>query len=556
MGFFERPDPRLIESADPSPGGAVGRALLRHAVALTLCAVTLVVAYAVNVAVALNESAAIGGAISVSSLYRPVTIVRDRRDIPHIAASDDSDLFFAEGFVEGSDRLFQLDLTRRYAYGRLAEVLGPKALSYDEMQRAVDIDGIAQRQLRALAPSDRAAIAAFSDGVNAAASVQPPPLEFRMLLYRPQPWTPEDSLAVSIVASLELSDSWRNVVARDAIWRERGPRCFDLALPLSDARYDVSPGGALDRTRPSESSTVCATAALPLQRRIGSNAWAAGGALTIDGHALLANDPHLDLTIPGIWYLVDLRSPHVHAAGATIPGIPGIVLGHNERVAWASTNADMTTTSVFTTTHPRGGFWVRERFKVRFSHDVIVRYYRTRHEFSVPIDGPGTVTLVRWPIYAQTRSTIATGLALERAGDLNGALSILAHYRGSPQNFLVADRTTAVAYHVAGIVPNDPAWGRYVHRAADLRRTFAPSRSPSCRNAGRRATRCWLAQTTNRTGKTFVIVYRRSSSHPIARIALPRCCTRARITTGVSSRACRWIRFRRSTSRSRVTSCG
>jgi penicillin amidase len=473
MGFFERPDPRLTESAGPSPSVAVARALSRHAIALALCAIVVVAAYAVNVATALHESAATAGTVRVSLVRRPVIIVRDRRDVPHIRASDDRDLFFGEGFAEGSDRLFQLDLTRRYAYGRLAEVLGPKALAYDEAQRAVDIAGIAERQLRALAPNDRAAIVAFADGVNAAAAMQPPPLEFRMLLYDPQPWTPEDSLAVSIVASLELSDSWQNVVARDAIWRERGKRCFDLTLPLSDGPYDVTSAGVFDRTK-RNAFGACTIAAIPSQRRIGSNAWASGGALTASGHALLANDPHLDLTIPGIWYLVDLASPQTHAAGATIPGIPGIVLGHNAGVAWASTNANVATTSVFMTQQPRGGSWVTERFTVRFSHDAVVRYYRTRHEFSVPTDDPENVTLVRWPVYAQTHSTIATGLALERAADLHGALSILARYRGSPQNFLVADRQGAVVYHMAGMLPNDPAWGRYVHQASDLRRTFSP----------------------------------------------------------------------------------
>lgn len=439
-----------------------------------LCAVAVAAAYAANVAMALRQSADAAGTLRVASLQRPVTIVRDGRDIPHIRASDDRDLFFAEGFAEGSDRLFQLDLTRRYAYGRLAEVLGPKALPYDEAQRAVDIDGIAERQLQALAPSDRAAIAAFSAGVNAAAASQTEPLEFRMLLYQPRPWTPKDSLAVSIVASLELSDSWQSIAARDVIWRDRGPRCFDVMVPLSDERYDVTSGGAMQSSTRATPSDTCTLAALPARRSAGSNAWASGAALTADGHALLANDPHLDLTIPGIWYLVDLQSPHVHAAGATIPGIPGIVLGHNECIAWASTNADAATTSVFKTTRPRGGSWVEERFNVRFSHDVTVRYYRTRREFSVPAEDGGSTTLVRWPIYAQTRSTIATGLALERAAGADAALAILERYRGSPQNFLLAGRSGAVAYHMAGIVPTDPAWGRYVHPAADLRQTYAP----------------------------------------------------------------------------------
>ena len=109
-----------------------------------------------------------------------------------------------------------------------------------------------------------------------------------MLLYRPQPWIPQDSLAVSIVASLELADSWSNVLARDEIWRARGPRCFDAMQPLSDGEYDVTSAGALDRTKRKKPSTACAIATLPKDRRIGSNSWASGGSLTSDGRALLA----------------------------------------------------------------------------------------------------------------------------------------------------------------------------------------------------------------------------------------------------------------------------
>ncbi|HLX26241.1 MAG TPA: penicillin acylase family protein, partial [Candidatus Cybelea sp.] len=234
MGFFEKPDPRLIESADPAPAAAVGRALKRQAIALALSCAALFSAYAGNVAVGLQAAASTRGTMEVRGLYAPVAIVRDRRDVPHIRAANEHDLFFAQGFVEASDRLFQLDLSRRYAYGTLAEVLGPKALTYDTRQRAVDIDAIARRQLHALARDDRAALVAYSDGVNAAAASQPLPVEFRMLLYRPAAWTPKDSLAISIVASLELADSWHDIFARDAVWRQHGARCFDAFYPLSD----------------------------------------------------------------------------------------------------------------------------------------------------------------------------------------------------------------------------------------------------------------------------------------------------------------------------------
>lgn len=490
MGFFERPDPKLAQIADPTPIGALGRALKRHGTSFAVCVVALLLSYSVNLAIGLHDTATVQGRVVARGLLALVTIVRDRRDIPHIRASNEHDLYFAEGYVQGSDRLFQLDLTRRYAYGRLAEILGAKALVFDRVQRAVDIRAIATRQLRAMAPRDRAALVAFSDGVNAASGAQPLPIEFRILLYRPAPWTPKDSLAVSLVASLELADPWHAVFARDAVWRHRGPSCFAAAFPLSDSRYDVTIDGRRGARGGRAASSDCDTSTLAMRsqhRAIGSNAWAAGAARSTDGHALLANDPHLDLTIPGIWYLVDLQSPQVHAAGATIPGMPGVVLGHNENLAWASTNGEMATTSVFEAGRLERSSWVTERFGVRFAQDVHVPYYRTSREFSVPNENdPSEVALVRWPIYSQRQSTIATVFALDRARDIGEAFQALAQYRGSPQNFVLADRSGSVAWHVAGLVPNDPAWGRYVHKARDLRHSYAavpfarlPQRPPS-----------------------------------------------------------------------------
>jgi penicillin amidase len=478
VGFFERPDPRLAQSADPTPIGALGHALRRQCVAFAVCALVLLCAYTANVAEGVHDAATIRGRLTAHGLHDTVVIVRDSRDVPHIRAADEHDLYFAEGYSQGSDRLFQLDLTRRYAYGRLAEILGAKALAYDRMQRAVDISGIASRQLHAMAAHDRAALAAFSDGVNAAAEMQPLPTEFRILLYRPTAWTPKDSLAVSIVASLELSDPWHAIFAREAEWRRRDLFCFGAAYPLSDNRYDVTIDGLRGARGPRLRPSACTAATLAAgsrHRAIGSNSWAAGANRSSDGHALLANDPHLDLTIPGIWYLVDLQSPEVHTAGATIPGMPGVVLGHNERLAWASTNGEMATTSVFAAGRLNKASWVTERFRVRFGRDVRVPYYRTAREFSVPNENdPSELALVRWPIYAQQQSTIATIFALDRAQNIGEAERALARYRGSPQNFVLADRSGAVAWHVAGLVPDDPAWGRYVHAARDLRRSYAP----------------------------------------------------------------------------------
>ncbi len=219
---------------------------------------------------------------------------------------------------------------------------------------------------------------------------------------------------------------------------------------------------------------------------IGSNAWAAGGARSRSGRALLANDPHLRAGIPGIWYAVEMRAPGLHVAGVTIAGIPGVLLGHNERIAWATTNAMVATLSVFRAGKLSAANWQTEIFHVRFARDAIKRYYRTSREYGEAAQTAQGLVLVRWTPYSDTRSAVSTILALDRAHGLRPALSILSQYSGPAQNFLLAGSSGQVAYHLAGPIPDDPAWGRYVHGAAELRTRFAavpytrlPSVAPS-----------------------------------------------------------------------------
>ncbi|MBV8373747.1 MAG: penicillin acylase family protein [Candidatus Eremiobacteraeota bacterium] len=453
-----------------------GRAY-RQGLSLCLVIVALTSAYAFVIATGVRAHAVTNGRVVVSGLHGRVAIARDARGVPHIIADSPDDAFFAQGFAEGSDRLFQMELTRRYATGTLAEVLGPRALPIDEEQRYYDVRDVAQRQWRELGNSQRAALRAFSDGVNAAMRVGPLPIEFRLLVYRPQPWRPQDSLAVSMAVSIALADSWHDVLVRNDTWRRYGTRAFEAYFPLSDPRYDVSLNGGMAPQHHAAVSTDVAMAGLPRPLAVtsgkpGSNAWAAGAARTQTKRALLANDPHLDLTIPGLWYLQDLRAPGVHVAGASIPGAPGVLLGHNEHLAWAATNADAAAMSVFRAGMLTHANWVRETFHVRFGKDVTRAYYRTPREFGVPDTYAGGTALVRWPAFSQCDTAVTTFLALDRAHSVSEALSVLAGYRGTAENFVVADTRGVVAYHVAGSIPLDEAWGRYVHRAADLRRNF------------------------------------------------------------------------------------
>lgn len=446
--------------------------LRRHAIALGLVSVIALTLYAANVYAGWRAQPTVHGTMALPSLRASVVVRRDHRGVPHVTASNEHDLFFAQGFVEGSDRLFQMELTRRYALGELAEIFGARVLALDESQRLYDVRDVADRQWKQLGSRERNDLEAFSAGVNAAMRAQPLPVEFRLLLYRPKPWTPQDCLAVSLAVSIALADSWRDVLTRNEIWKRVGPRQFEDYVPLSDPIYDVTLRGD---PAPHNASPFIAFRGTVLARsvatthRAGSDAWATGAARTQTRRALLANDPHLDLTIPGLWYLLDLKAPGFHAAGAAIPGVPGILLGHNERIAWGATNSDASAVTLFYPGQLARAGWKRETFRVRFGRDVSIGYYRTARDFGVPCScGPQGLVLVRWAALNREPPAIATFLKLDRARNVHDALTVLSRYGGTSENFVIADTQGNATYHLAGGIVNDAAWGRYVHASRDL----------------------------------------------------------------------------------------
>ena len=432
--------------------------------------------YSINVGNGLRVASQTSGSIVGTGLRSPVDILRDARDIPHIRANNLHDLFFAQGFAQGCDRLAQMDALRHLVYGRFSEVLGASALYVDMQVRVVDVRGMVAREWSSMPERERENFTAFSDGVNLAMQTQPLPVEFRILLYKPERWTPQDSLAVAFATVSDLTDSWNDLLSRDEVWRRYGERGYDVLFPLSDPRYDV-PIFHVNRT---ESERRANASYPPVETKgsgIGSNNWAAGAARTTTGRALLANDPHLGLGIPGAWYLNDLKAPGFHVAGASLPGIPGVILGHNDHIAWGATNGVAAAISVFAAP-TQGRLPLRadtQTFHVRFGRDATHTYYRSATEFAVPLP-KGSLSeygIVRWPMYAGDVSPIRTFLALDTAQSIGDAMHALSQYPGPTQNFVVADDTGAAAYHLAGLIPNDPAWARYVHPFVDRAKTYA-----------------------------------------------------------------------------------
>jgi penicillin amidase len=440
----------------------------------TIALVALI--FAANVAVGMRVHARDTGTISGLRVRGPVSILRDDRDVPHIIAQSDRDLFFAQGYVEGSDRLFQMDLLRRFVLGELAEVYGARALATDEKERAIPIRAMVQAQWQRFDLHSRDLLGAFADGVNAAIEREPLPVEFRILAYRPRPWTPQDSLAVAMVTVLDLIDDWNAIASRDAAFRSGGLAQLAARFPFTDPCYDAPVMAGLDGIGPGPSCKRRVATLLPeladARPPIGSNEWAVGANRASHRRALLANDPHLALQMPGVWYLVDLRSPGYHVAGTALPGCPTVVLGHNDSIAWGATDGTVTSLSVF---HPpkqlEARDWQTESFSVRFHPRESKRYYRTSREFGITTTH-GDFVLVRWNAYDDPVSPLLTFVGLDRAKSVEQATAALSKFPGPTQNFALADTSGRAAYVLAGEIPNDPVRGRWIHPAADLTKRY------------------------------------------------------------------------------------
>ena len=303
--------------------------------------------------------------INLPGLHGRVTVRRDERGIPYIEAANDLDLHFAQGYVTASDRLWQMDLMRRTARGELAEILGAgpnnAALDQDKQHRTLGFAQEADAEVAQATPQSRALFEAYAAGVNAYISsldAKSLPPEFQILQYKPRPWTPVDSLLVTKLFAEALSTTWRLDIMREALaglpaekraalLPEFSP--LDVLVVGKDTRKSSAP--VRDPILGSGSASPELIAALAKDQevaaqaleRVGlyaeglaaSNNWVVSGKRTASGKPLLANDPHLAASAPSIWYLVHLSAPGVRVAGVTAPGLPGVVIGHNDRIAWA-----------------------------------------------------------------------------------------------------------------------------------------------------------------------------------------------------------------------------
>jgi penicillin amidase len=437
------------------------RLLLRGALGVLAAIVVAIVSYAVYVAAGWHAEAHLDGTLSGLPVKSQVVVLRDARGVPHVRAQSMHDLMVAQGYLEASDRLFQIDLVRHLVYGRLAEWFGKNLLDADMRARSFDVQHVIATEYAHLSSQERDNLVAFSDGINAAMHREPLPVEYRLLLLWPQAWTPEDTLAVGFSTVLVLTDPWEDVIERERVFDAMGQNGTDGLYSITDPKYDVP----ITDGPPAPVPTLPALRVYtrpPARSPRGSNEWAVGASRSTDRHALLANDPHLDITMPGIWYLIDLQAPGFHVAGATLAGTSGVILGHNEHIAWGATNGNVISESVYVS-----GYREQERdetFHVRFAAPVDHAYNQDMHGFSVFGDDGYSVD---WPAVADPVSPEQTFERLNVAANVDDALAALRAYPGPTQNFVVADTNGRATYHLAGAIPNDPLWGLRTHPPAD-----------------------------------------------------------------------------------------
>ena len=281
------------------------------------------------------------GTIELDGLHGRVRVRRDRWGVPHIEADDREDVHFAQGFCHGQDRLWQMDFYRRVVRGRVAEMAGPEGLPVDRLVLTLGIRRAAAREAAALDPALRARLERFCAGVNAAAEAAPaPPFEMRLLGLKFDPWTPVDILSLGKLLAFGLSTNWERELLRADMLRELGPELtarLDPAYPADNpvVNQDLWSGDGLALVE--QIDAVRRGLGLAAEAS-GSNNWAVTGELSASGQPLIAGDPHLPPSMPGIWYQVGLQHGDRFVRGASMPGMPGVYMGQNNDVCWTFTN--------------------------------------------------------------------------------------------------------------------------------------------------------------------------------------------------------------------------
>jgi penicillin G amidase len=376
------------------------------------------------------------GEISAPISARAV-VSRDALGVPHIVAANIEDALFMQGFVTAQDRMWQMDALRRLAAGELAEVVGKDALETDQESRRLRLDRIAEESERTMPAADRAMLAAYARGVNFFLQTHRGrlPVEFTLLNYEPRPWSKRDTVLAGLQMYRTLTNSWRDEINKLHMLQKGDRDKVQFLLPVRSG---------------SESQP-------------GSNAWAISGARSATGKPILANDPHLDFAIPSTWHMVHLRAPGLDVSGVSLPGVPGVIIGHNDRIAWGVTNLQFDVQDLYVEKfdsrtgrytfrdHAEQAHLERSAIAVKGTKPVQFDQWVTRHG-PIYLSDEGQTYALRWAA-AEGSSFQFPFLDLNRAKNWAEFTAAIARFPGPGQNFVYADVEGNIGYHATGRLP-------------------------------------------------------------------------------------------------------
>jgi len=396
--------------------------------------------------------------VTIPGLSSEVIVSRDKWGIPHIKADNEQDLFLATGFIQARERLWQMELIRRLAYGRLSEILGKPGERFDVRSRVLGIPLAIERDYQKLPVEMKELLSAYARGVNAylgSLKWNWPP-EFMILRFRPEPWRVEDTLAIKHVLAMELAADLTSELPRMNIMKLTGHRGLEVLEPNIDFAPD--PEVRLDLLFLGE-----------LERPIlaGSNNWVISGSLTESGQPLLANDPHLAISVPPIWMEIDLESPDYKVSGVTVPGVPLVIIGHNQYIAWGVTNSYLDVQDIYVEqvnwdneSYFRKGEWKpftfrKEIVKIRGEKEPRIMNIRWTEEgpmlnpFLLNCEMPVTL---RWTIYEGDQTVYGLYL-INRARNWTEFCQGVRLFENPSQNFVYADIAGNIGYYLSGKIP-------------------------------------------------------------------------------------------------------
>ncbi|HEY4779480.1 MAG TPA: penicillin acylase family protein, partial [Solirubrobacterales bacterium] len=406
--------------------------------------------------------------IELDGLTGRVRVRRDRWGVPHVEADDREDLYFAQGFAHGQDRLWQMDFYRRAVEGKVAAMAGEEGLPVDRLMRTLGIRRVAEREAEALDPELRALLERFCEGVNAAASAAALPFEMQLLRLDWKPWRPVDILSLGKLLAFGLSTNWERELLRADMLRALGPELTARLDPTYPADNPVVTQEAWDGDGLAiveQIDAVRRSMGLAAEAS-GSNNWAVSGALSATGGPLIAGDPHLPPSMPGIWYQVSLRHGDRFARGASLPGIPGVQYGQNNDVCWTFTNVMADVQDLFVERVEGEQYlfedeWrpletVREEIVVKGRAESVLLDVRITHHGPIVNEALGAdeaePLALSWLALSEPSaySGLFEQLELRSGPEL---VAKLAGHTSPPLNLIWADRHGSIGYKLIGRLP-------------------------------------------------------------------------------------------------------